>query len=120
MIVNSLAAHPYTLWGRRYNSFKWRNEWYAFLKLADNDLEGPIREIICWYDRNILQCLGKDHYLTLRVRIRIVCGMINKLRLPNVTREMKIEFMECIWDTYKQMEKEWYEYYFKYIEQLPF
>lgn len=130
MIVNSLTNHVYTPWGVRYNEFKWRNEWYTFLKLYDKELKetnsfrknttNSVSHIICWFDRNIIQRIGIDNKVTIQVRIRIICGMINKLFIPTVTREMKIEFMECIWDTYKQMDKSWSDYYCLNILGLPF
>ena len=79
-----------------------------------------ISHIICWFDRNVIQRIGIDNKVTIQVRIRIICGMINKLFIPTVTREMKIEFMECIWDTYKQMDKSWSDYYCLNILGLPF
>lgn len=130
MIVNSLTNRVYTPWGVRYNEFKWRNEWYTFLKLYDKELKetdsfrknttNSVSHIICWFDRNVIQRIGIDNRVTIQVRIRIICGMINKLFIPTVTREMKIEFMECIWDTYKQMDKSWSDYYCLNILGLPF
>lgn len=130
MIVNSLTNHVYTPWGIRYNEFKWRNEWYTFLKLYDKELKetdsfrknttNSVSHIICWFDRNVIQQISIDNKVTIQVRIRIICGMINKLFIPTVTREMKIEFMECIWDTYKQMDKSWSDYYCLNILGLPF
>lgn len=130
MLVNSLTNHVYTSWGVRYNEFKWRNEWYTFLKLYDKELKetdsfrrhttNSVGHIICWFDRNVIQRIGIDNKITIQVRIRIVCGMINKLFVPYVSREMKIEFMECIWDIYKQMDKSWTDYYCLKILGLPF
>jgi hypothetical protein len=46
--------------------------------------------------------------------------MVNQLPVEVLTRDLKIEFMECIWDTFRKLYSEWNEWYCKYILQLPF
>lgn len=57
---------------------------------------------------------------TLDVRIRIVCGMVNKLSSNRVSIAMKREFMECIWDAYQKFSKDYMEYHCRYELGLPF
>ena len=67
-----------------------------------------------------LQRIRKDSKTTLDVRVRIVCGMVNKLDANKVSFELKIRFMECIWDTYKEFSRDWEEWHAKWILGLPF
>lgn len=116
MVINSLTCYPYTKWGRRYNQFKWDNNWYAFVKSKNRQ----VSHCIFWFDYYILQRIGEDSKTTLNVRIRILCGMINKIPYPILNREMKIAFMECIWNIFYAMWKDYDDWYCKYILQLPF
>lgn len=127
MLINSLTSYIYTVWGAKYSDFNWRPEWYAFIRMQNKEIKErpfnaykPVAHIIYFFDTKVLQRIGKDHRVTLDVRIRIVCGLINQLSPNKVSIPMKREFMECIWDTYKKFMREWEEYYFKYILQLPF
>lgn len=79
-----------------------------------------LSKVLAWYDTQILQQIGIASKTTLEVRIRIVCGMVNKLPIEVLTRDLKIEFMECIWDTFRKFYDEWNEWYCRYILQLPF
>lgn len=79
-----------------------------------------VKYLVSWFDTQILQKIGVDKDLTLKVRIRILCGLINNTPTSVLTRPMKIEFMECIWDTYNKFYKDWYEYYCRNILELPF
>lgn len=133
MVIHSLTNEIYTSWGVRYELFNWRPEWYTFIRIQNREV-GPTRDrtgkdwfhyygpsvhhIIYFFDTHILQRIGIDKEPTLKVRIRIVCGMVNKL--DYIPRPMKIEFMECIWDAYRKFYKEWNEYYCKKILELPF
>lgn len=79
-----------------------------------------VKYLIFWFDNMIIQKIGVDKDLTLKVRIRILCGLINNTPASVLTRPMKIEFMECIWDTYNKFYKDWYEYYCRNVLELPF
>lgn len=128
MVIHSLTNKIYLNGGIKYSSINWRNEWYAFINLYKKEIKESdsihnyskdrIGYIICWFDQNILQKIGEDTDQTLNVRIRIVCGMINNLTV--IPREMKIEFMECIWDTFNKLKREYTEWYCHWILQLPF
>lgn len=126
MVIHSLTDKVYTSWGVRYELFNWRPEWYTFIRIQNREcnkdsfhyISDSIKYIIYWFDTNILQKIGIDKEPTLRVRIRIVCGMINKINY--IPWPIKREFMECIWDTYRKFYKEWNEYYCKKILELPF
>lgn len=134
MVVNSLTVHPYTSWGARYNSFVIKDEWRIFINLANKEKEkytfheffskAKISHIIYWFDINILQEMlpfeNSISKITLDVRIRIVCGMINKIPSHILSRELKIIFMECIWDTYKKFYSRYNDWYCKWILGLPF
>ena len=135
MLVYSLTSRTNTPWGDSYGSFEWKDEWQIFLNLENkeirelsfrercnwNDKSNPlIRHIICWFDRNVLQRIGEDSITTLNVRIRIVCGMINKVSPNKLSMELKRIFMECIWDTYYKFRRRHNEWYCKWILQLPF
>lgn len=116
MEVNYLTNHVYTNWGKRYSSFNWTEEWKPFI----NNHSKSVNKILAWFDMNILQRIGKDTKFTTDVRIRIVCGMINKISYYTLSREMKLSFMECIWDIYKQFNSSFDEYHCRYILGLPF
>lgn len=118
MVLYYLTNYVYTPWGKQYQMFHWRPSWWVFANLSNKSK--AIRHIICWYDANVLQRISKDTKLTLDVRIRIICGMINNLSPNPMSMDMKREFMECIWDTYQKFSKDYFEYHCKYILQLPF
>lgn len=130
MVVYSLTNHIYTTWGVKYSSFNLRPEWYTFLRIQKRELNEiefhesyrikTVKYLIFWFDNMIIQKIGVDKDLTLKVRIRILCGLINNTPTNVLTRPMKIEFMECIWDTYNKFYKDWYEYYCKNVLELPF
>lgn len=130
MLIYSLTNHIYTTWGVKYSSFNWRPEWYTFLRIQKRELNEiefhesyrikTVKYLIFWFDNMIIQKIGVDKDLTLRVRIRILCGLINNTPTNVLTRPMKIEFMECIWDTYNKFYKDWYEYYCRNVLELPF
>lgn len=130
MLVYSLTNHIYTTWGVKYSSFNWRPEWYTFLRIQKRELKElefhesykvqTVKYLIFWFDNRIIQKIGVDKDLTLKVRIRILCGLINNTPTSVLARPMKIEFMECIWDTYNKFYKDWYEYYCKNVLELPF
>ena len=119
MDVYSLTNRVYTHWGKRYNSFNWNDEWKTHTRLySKTRFRGT--PIIAWLDMNILQRIGKDSDFTIKVRIRILCGMINKIPHNIYSREMKISFMECVWDIYKQFKKSWENWHCRYVLGLPF
>ena len=132
MIVHNLYYGPYYAYGQRYNSVNWRNEWYTFLKLAEKEREeyefnssflqsyNSINHILYWFDANVIQSIDKVSKTTLNVRIRIICGMINKMQNKKITREIKIELMECIWDAYNKLYRQYFDWYCLNILQLPF
>lgn len=130
MVIYSLTNRVYTNWGAKYSSFNWRPEWYTFIRIYNREIKELefheyfatiiVGHIISWFDNLILQRIGIDSEFTLRVRIRILCGLINKISHNKLTRDMKIEFMECIWDIYNKFHEDWKEYHCKYILQLPF
>lgn len=130
MVVYSLTNHIYTTWGVKYSSFNWRPEWYTFLRIQKRELKElefhesfkiqTVKYLVFWFDTQILQKIGVDKDLTLKVRIRILCGLINNTPTSVLTRPMKIEFMECIWDTYNKFYKDWYKYYCRNVLELPF
>ena len=106
MLIYSLTNHIYTTWGVKYSSFNWRPEWYTFLRIQKRELKElefhesykvqTVKYLIFWFDNRIIQKIGVDKDLTLKVRIRILCGLINNTPTSVLTRPMKIEFMECI------------------------
>lgn len=128
--IYSLTDQLYTPWGVRYSSFTWQPEWYTFIRIQNREIKElefheffktpTVAHIIYWFDTLILQQIDTADKKTINVRIRIVCGMVNKLPTKVLTRELKIQLMECIWDTYKQFEQSWNDYYCKWILQLPF
>ena len=130
MLIYSLTNHIYTTWGVKYSSFNWRPEWYTFLRIQKRELKElefhesykvqTVKYLIFWFDNRIIQKIGVDKDLTLKVRIRILCGLINNTPTNVLTRPMKIEFMECMWDTYNKFYKDWYEYYCRNVLELPF
>lgn len=120
MVVYHLTNRVYTPWGKQYSMFHWRPSWWVFITIAAKYNNKEVNHIIYWFDTNILNRISKDTRQTLDVRIRIVCGMINKLNPAKMSRPMKQEFMECIWDAYMKFSKDYYEYHCKYELCLPF
>lgn len=126
-MINNIAGKNYTHWGVPYYKLKWKEEWKIFETLANKEINSlpfncnkPIRHIMCWFDSNILQRIGKESNITLDVRIRIVCGMVNKVSPKSLSIELKREFMECIWDAYRNFRRSHENWYCKYILNLPF
>lgn len=131
MVVNSLTMYSYlNSCPIRYNEINWRPSWYVFIRIQNREIKetefhkffktSSLARIIAWYDTQILQQIGIATKVTLQVRIRIICGMVNKLPVEVLTRELKIEFMECIWDTFNKLYNLWNEWHCRYILQLPF
>ena len=131
MVVNSITVYTYlNKCPIRYNQINWRPSWYIFLRIYNREIKDTefhaffrkqrLAKVLAWYDTQILQQIGIASKTTLEVRIRIVCGMVNQLPVEVLTRDLKIEFMECIWDTFHKLYSEWNEWYCKYILQLPF
>jgi CRISPR/Cas system CSM-associated protein Csm5 (group 7 of RAMP superfamily) len=125
--IYCLTNHVYSTTGKLYSSYNWNLDWNIFVKIAYNERKitnfkdaKPVNHIIYWFDTNILQRIRKDSKTTLDVRVRIICGMINKLDANKVSFELKIRFMECIWDTYKEFSRDWEEWHAKWILGLPF
>lgn len=118
MVLYSLTNRVYTPWGKQYQSFHWRASWWVYTNLEKT--HESVRHIMYWFDTNILQRIGKDTKFTLDVRIRIVCGMVNKLSSNRISIAMKREFMECIWDAYQKFSKDYMEYHCRYELGLPF
>lgn len=131
MVVNSITVYTYlNKCPIRYNQINWRPSWYVFLRIQNKEIretefhkffkKQTLSKVLAWYDTQILQQIGIASKTTLEVRIRIVCGTVNKLPIEVLTRDLKIEFMECIWDTFRKFYDEWNEWYCRYILQLPF
>lgn len=139
MVINSLTNYIYTPWGVRYNQFNWRNEWYCFLNINKKQVKSlgiyseldyihncntkskyTTAHLLYWFDTNILQRISKDSTQTLDVRVRILCGMVNKISPRELTIPMKQKFMECIWDTYRKFNGSWIDYECLNIFGLPF
>ena len=111
MVVNSLTAYPY-LRGCpiRYSQVNWRPSWYVFLRIQNREIKNTefhkffdkqnLARIISWFDMNIIQQIGIASKVTLKVRIRIVCGMVNKLPVEVLTRELKIDGIAGIYLDY--------------------
>lgn len=126
-MITSIAGKIYTHWGVQYHNIKWKEEWKIFEALSNKEInslpfnsEKPIRHIMWWFDKNVLQQIGIESKVTLDVRIRIVCGMINKLSPNHLSIELKREFMECIWDSYRNFGRSQENWYCKYVLNLPF
>lgn len=80
----------------------------------------PICYITTWYVMNILNELETSNSNTLYVKLRIVCGMVNKIPDKKLSKELKIHFMECIWDTFIDAYKDYCEFASRFIWELPF
>ena len=126
-MVTCLSNKVYTPWGKQYSSMSWREDWNIFIRLAEKEVTSKsfketksINHIIYWFDTEILQKIHVDKKVTLDVRIRIVCGMVNKISYQTMSRELKQNFMECIWDAYQKFSKDYIDYHCRYILGLPF
>lgn len=92
-------------------------EWNKYFKMAYKNPD--IKYILCWFDKKILQqMLVSTKRTTLDVRIRIICGLINKNKF--LTRDLKIELMELIWKKYKEKQCLFNEFLSRSIYGLPF
>ena len=126
-MVTCLSNKVYTPWGKQYSSMNWREDWNIFIRLAEKEVTSKsfketksINHIIYWFDTEILQKIHVDKKVTLDVRIRIVWGMVNKISYQTMSRELKQNFMECIWDAYQKFSKDYIDYHCRYILELPF
>ena len=127
MIVHYLTNNTYFKFGVKYSEIKWLNEWYAFLKLYENERkeskwinEHCIGYIISWYDKNVLQRIGIDNDVSIVIKLRIAVCMINNISPNKLSPEMKYWFMQCLWDTYYKVHKAYVYWYGKWIAKLPF
>lgn len=139
MRVAFLCSNVFFQFGNyRYDSIKWLNEWYFILNLQDKykdkvkkqaleKSENEFLHILYFYDTNILQCIrGKcrlentKNFATTMVRLRIVCGMVNKLDHTKFSTDMKYWMMQCFWDTFYKVWKLHAEWYGRRIAKLPF
>ncbi len=92
-------------------------EWNKFFKMASK--HDNIKNILCWFDKNILRQMSlSTKKTTLDVRIRIICGMINKDHF--LTRDLKFELMELIWDKYREKNKLFSDFVAISIYKVPF
>lgn len=139
MRIAFLCSNTFFQFGNyRYDSIKWLNEWYFILNLQDkycnkaktqslDKSESEFLHILYFYDRNILQCIygmspieDSKNFATTMVRLRIVCGMINKLDHNKFSSYMKYWMMQCFWDTFYKVWKLHAEWYGRHIANLPF
>lgn len=139
MRVAFLCSNTFFQFGNyRYDSIKWLNEWYFILNLQGkygnkaktqslDKSESEFLHILYFYDRNILQCIygmspieNSKNFATTMVRLRIVCGMINKLDHNKFSSYMKYWMMQCFWDTFYKVWKLHAEWYGRHIANLPF
>lgn len=118
MKINCLWINTFTPTGRHYSYFHWDNDWYCFINLAKKHKD--VRYIILFLDYQILQKIGKDSEKTVNVRIRILCGLINKISPEIMSIYMKSRLMECVWNITRQFKKDYNEWYCKNILELPF
>lgn len=92
-------------------------EWNKYFRMASKHKD--IEEILCWFDKYILRQISRTtKTTTLDVRIRIVCGMINKNTF--LTRDLKYELMELIWTKYKEKTKLFNDFVARSICGVPF
>ena len=128
MVVYSLTNKLYLSTSNiRYDSVNWKDDWKIFINLYDKQcrkkdwiVDCTVGSVIYWFDTNIVQQIGKSSKTTLDVRIRIVCGMINSIPTGFLSRELKIQFMECIWDAYKKLYATYVDWHCKWILGVPF
>ena len=139
MRVAFLCSNAFFQFGSyRYDSIKWLNEWYFILNLQDkycnkaktqplDKSESEFLHILYFYDRNILQCIcgmnpieNSRNFATTMVRLRIICGMVNKLDHNKFSIDMKYWIMQCFWDAFYKVWKLHAEWYGRHIANLPF
>lgn len=126
-MVTSLTNNVYTPWGKSYQKFRWNADWNIFIKIAERERKTSsfkdtksVNHIIYWFDTEVLQKINTERKVTLDVRIRIVCGMVNKVLHTKLSWELKQRFMQCIWDAYQEFSRDYIEYNCRYILKLPF
>lgn len=128
--VDKIHHNIYTRWGILYSKFL-VSEWDTFLRISQREKdnarknyhwidENTVNSVLYWVDENIFGSIGLVNSFTLDVRVRIACGMINKLDLPYLTRDLKIQLVECIWCSYRKATSLYNEWYCRNIEGLPF
>lgn len=92
-------------------------EWNKYFKIASK--HSDIKYILCWFDKNVLRQISMStSTITLDVRIRIICGIINKNTF--LTRDLKIELMELIWSKYKERQRLFSDFVARSIHKVPF
>lgn len=127
MVIYSLTNKPYTTWGTQYQAIHWKPSWWVFVNLAEKELKTKtfsenkvVNHLIYWFDSQIIQRIAYEKKTTLEVRIRIICGLVNKVSPDILSIEMKREFMECIWDTFNKFYRDYMDWYCKWIVGIPF
>lgn len=135
--VYCLTNRAFTKWGERYSKIEWCNYWATVLETchlerirkvhnihSDNKL--TLTHIVYWFDINILQQFPLTEQVddsTLDVRMRIVCGMINKLISTDKIKysdTFKQETINALQDTYRKFYNKWWDWYSINVLELPF
>lgn len=136
MKIYSLTCHSYLRFGLSYEKLHWNDSWEIFLTMRDNEIKQvPFndRRYLCttigWYDREVLQKIAEGNwhtinafteFKTLLVKLRIACSMINKIPGEILNLELKKTLSTNFTETFYDAHKQWMEFYYKWIIQLPF
>ena len=138
VVVHSLTNRVCAKSGRRYYTFKWDNIWVMLIGLARKErqqihpyenMRDPFHNpelcftnhAICWFDRNVLQEISPwnmDNIKTLRVRLRIVQGMMEKNK--HIPKSLLPKVQAALVDIFYQFYFDAWDFRLKYIDKLPF
>lgn len=110
-----LRLTTWNSYGVRINRYPETN-WIKYIILAQKKPE--LKKVLIWFDNKIIDDLPTKSYTTINVRIRIVCGMVNKLSC--LTPDMKYELMNLVYSKRKEFDNKLIEFKAKWEWRIPF
>lgn len=103
---------------------KFHFEIYIMLDLNDTDIFsksfkiseiGKLSELVLWINKNLLQQIRKDNYITRNVKIRIATGMLNNLEKEKIiTHDLNVYYHDNLVNNLFNLDKA------IILEDLPF
>lgn len=112
-----LRRSQFNSYGVNINRYFNDSSWYKYIQLAQKKKE--LKEVLSWFDTRVLNDIFFGASVTtVDVRVRIVCGMVNKLTC--ITPDMKYELMNLMYEKRKEYQKKHIEFLARYVYNIPF
>lgn len=111
-----LRRSTYDNYGVNINRY-WKDySWHKYIQLAQKKKE--LKQVLSWFDTRVLDDIPWKSITTIDVRVRIVCGMVNKLIC--ITPDMKYELMNLMYDKRKEYQRLHIDFVAKWEYKVPF